>query len=274
VKGEEVTLDEVRDALNRSGYMQESRIVRALTMFDFFVEPNRSIRDPRTGKSREIDLVAEYYGNNPPGVCVKTHFVMEAINNSYPFVLTTPRPSTPNADFENYIKIITTPGDSCPFRDTVDVYEVKDASFENLYSQYCSLSRKADKAGTLMASHTDDVYSSLMKMAEYVEDSMSVWTSSELYNSDRYWRMFFWRPVLVLGGKLLCVQNSSKAEYELIEAERAKLEFNWHVDNQPMTTVIDVVTEGALIPFLLGIVKEDESIQQKIHAAKHARDDA
>ena len=79
----------------------ESRLVRSLTEQGYFVEPNQVLRDPRTGKSREIDLVTEYYSYNSerPKVCVKTHFVVEAINNRFPFVLTTERPYTPNARF-------------------------------------------------------------------------------------------------------------------------------------------------------------------------------
>ena len=113
--------------------MLESRLVRSLTDQGYFVEPNQVLRDPRTGKSREIDLVAEYYSYNRVrrNVCVKTHFVVEAINNRFPFVLTTERPSTPNADFESYIKFAATPEPN-PFIGELDLYEEKQADWENL----------------------------------------------------------------------------------------------------------------------------------------------
>lgn len=84
-----VTLDEVRQCLERSGYLLESRLVRSLTSHGYFVEPNQVVRDRRTGKTREIDLIAEYFNYHPERrkVAVKTFFVVEAINNRFPFVL-------------------------------------------------------------------------------------------------------------------------------------------------------------------------------------------
>lgn len=103
---DQVTKDEIRECLDRSGYLLESRLVRSLTELRFFVEPNQVIRDPRTGKSREIDLVAEYFNFNRdrPQVAAKTHFVVEAINNKFPFILLTERPYSPGADFESYVQ--------------------------------------------------------------------------------------------------------------------------------------------------------------------------
>jgi hypothetical protein len=74
-------MNEVLECLERSGYLLESKIVRALTDQGYFVEPNQVVRDPRTGKSREIDLIAEYYEWQPDhqGLCVKTNFVVEII---------------------------------------------------------------------------------------------------------------------------------------------------------------------------------------------------
>jgi hypothetical protein len=62
------------------------------------------------GKSREIDMTAESAaGSFRRGVCVKTTFVIEAVNNRFPVILLTERPSSPNADFESYLKFSTSP---------------------------------------------------------------------------------------------------------------------------------------------------------------------
>src|SRR4051812_27756419 len=102
---EPLSLSNIQECLERSGYLLESKLVRDLDARDFFVEPNQVVLDPRTGKSREIDLVAEYRSGFENGrmVSVKTRFIAEVVNNKYPFVLLTRRPSTPNADVESYV---------------------------------------------------------------------------------------------------------------------------------------------------------------------------
>lgn len=110
--------DELLRCLERSGYLLESRIVRELDARGFFVEPNQVLQDPRTGKSREIDFVAEYYSYVPEhrNICVKTHFIGEVVKNRLPIVLLTSRPSSPNSNFESYVKFGLSP-EPAPFYD-------------------------------------------------------------------------------------------------------------------------------------------------------------
>ena len=262
-----VSLEKIRECLDRSGYLMESRLVRSLTEQGYFVEPNQVLRDPRTGKSREIDLVAEYYSYNRerPKVCVKTHFVVEAINNRFPFVLTTERPYTPNADFESYIKFAATPEPNS-FISELDLYDEKHADWENLFSQYCLLTKKkSDKE--FMASHTDDVYGALLKLSEYVEHALAIWASRDRPDA-KYWRLFFWQPMLVLSGQLIRMQLRDDDTPELQEVSMGRLEFNWHDDDQPRTTVIEVVTEQFLLKRLATIVEKDDELAEKVHALR------
>jgi hypothetical protein len=260
-----VTLDEVRECLERSGYLLESRLVRSLTSQGYFVEPNQVVRDPRTGKTREIDLVAEYYHYNPERrkVFVKTHFVVEAINNKYPFVLLTERPYTPKADFENYIKFACTPEPNT-FINKLNIYDEKGADWENLFSQYCAITKKrADKE--LMAIHPDDVYGSLLKLAEYVEDELAVWTNRDGLENDEYWRVFFWQPMLVLSGQLISAHLQEDRTTELKEVRSGRLEFNWHAEDEHRTTVIEILTEEFFLERLAAIVEKDDELEEKLH---------
>lgn len=260
----------VKECLERSGYLMESRLVRSLSDARFFVEPNVAHKDPRTGKSREIDLVAEdacWYDHK--GVCVKTTFVIEAVNNRYPIVLLTERPSTPNADFENYIKFAWTP-ENCPFVDRFDVYEEKNANWENLFSQYCALTRKTGR-DEFMASHPDDMYSSLQKLAEYTQVELSnfkEWTSEEQVI---YWRLFFWQPMLVVSGQLMVAQVAEDGNVQLREVPLARLEFNWHDADVRRTTVIEVIREDFLLERLESIRGQDCEIEGRMftHRAEH-----
>lgn len=262
-----IPLDAVRDALERSGYLMESRLVRLLTAADFFVEPNVSHKDPRTGKAREIDMTAESSsGSFRRGVCVKTTFVIEAVNNRFPIVLLTERPSSPNADFESYVKFGTSPN-PCPFLNEIHIYDEKGADWNNLFSQFCALSKKSGKE-ELMASHPDDIYSSLLKAAEYTEDQVAefeAWTENE---TGKYWRLFVWHPMLVVSGQLLTAKFSPEGTVLLQEVQIARLEFNWHDGDSRKATVIEVVREDFLLQRLDAIRAQDDSLEERIHDLK------
>ena len=266
-----ISLKEVRECLERSGYLMESRLVRKLTGADFFVEPNVSHKDPRTGKAREIDLTAESAsGPLRQGVCVKTTFVIEAINNRYPVVLLTERPSSPNADFESYVKFGTSP-EPCPFLHEIHIYDEKGADWKNLFSQFCALSKKNGR-DELMASHPDDIYSSLLKAAEYTEDQVAEfedWTAEE---TGKYWRLFVWQPMLVVSGQLLTAKLSPEGEVQLQETPLARLEFNWHDGDSRKTTVIEVVREDFLLERVEFLRAQDDALEARIHALKLSHD--
>ena len=268
---ESLSTAEVRECLERSGYFMESRLVRSLSDAGFFVEPNVAHRDPRTGKSREIDLVAEdARGYGHTGACVKTTFIMEAVNNRYPIVLLTERPSTPNADFENYIKFAWTP-ENCPFEEKFHVYDEKNADWENLFSQYCALTKKSGR-DEFMASHPDDMYTSLLKLAEYTQDQLAEfegWTSEQ---RAVYWRLFFWQPMLVVSGQLMVAKVSEDGSVQLHEVPLARLEFNWHDSEFRKTTVIEVVREDFLLERVEAVRFQDSDAEGRMFTYRTEHD--
>jgi hypothetical protein len=143
----------------------------------------------------------------------------------------------------------------------VDLFEIKGFKNWRLHSQYCAFTRKKGDS-QLMAHHPDDVHSSIQKMAEYSLDAIQHWPLGE---SDEYWRLFFWQPVLVLRGDLFVLNDSTDAEPELTSADAGKLEYNFHYRERPETIVVDVVTEERLLNLLKEYVTQDEAIEQQIH---------
>jgi hypothetical protein len=63
--------------------------------------------------------------------------------------------------------------------------------------------------------------------------------------------------MLVLSGQLISVQLREDCAPELQEVSMGCLEFNWHDDDQPRTTVIEVVTEQFFLQRLGTIVEKD-----------------
>ena len=94
----------------------ESEISGYLAKEGFFIESNQVIEDPQTGKSREIDLTAEYYEYNKDRAGFKTatkvRFVFEIKNNQFPLVLLTKFEFSPNIeDWIGLKEALTIPDD-------------------------------------------------------------------------------------------------------------------------------------------------------------------
>jgi hypothetical protein len=260
---------EIADCLRRSGYLLESRLVRSLAGAGFFVEPNVAILDARTGKSREIDALTEYYEYDPKrrDVSAKTYFAIEAVNNNLPFVLMTPHPGSPNDVFEEYLRYGTTPDASSVLKG-IDLYEERGGDNPR-YTQYCGLSRK--KANDdLMASHLDDIYTSLLKLAEFTENQYEEFENHDWAPDDSFWRLHFWQGILVVGGDLVTATQDENGDLSVIEVESGTLIFNFHVREEPRSTLIHVVRERHMLEFISNIVAVDRGLSSRIHDARSA----
>jgi hypothetical protein len=261
----QISENEMRECLERSGYLLESQVVRGLSTRGFFVEPNQVIRDSKSGKSREIDVVAEYYNYVPEHdrICVKTTFVAEIVNNRYPLILLTPRPVTPNTNIDDHVKFGYTP-EPCPFIQHLDIYEDRSPEANNLFSQYCGLSPKKGEKREFMASHSEDLFASLQKVSEYVEEELASFAEWTKRSKGDYWRVFFWHPCLVVGGELYTVRPLENEEPVICATEHAFLEFNWHFGEERRTTAIEVITARALYARIETIVESDISLQERL----------
>lgn len=144
---QDISADEMLEALSRSGYLLEAEISRKLRELDFFVETNLVIEDPITGKSREIDIAAEYYDWNSPSIGVrakaKIEFVFEVKNNLYPLVLLNEFDFSPRIEDCAGLKEAIT----CP--QTIKYYQYENyykslikKNKDGIFSQYCSFQRK------------------------------------------------------------------------------------------------------------------------------------
>lgn len=270
---EELSKEEMISCLKKSGYLLEGRIVNSLNSMGLFVEPGQSFLDDKTGVSREIDLIAETYSYTPdrPQVCVKTYFIIEAINNLYPVVLLTPRAWTPNAPFEEYLHFKATPSELIeghPFLGDIDLHEVKNVGQWNIYAQYCAFTRK--KSNDLMASHPEDLHASINKAASYLfylKDESHSWMDEN--DTDKYWRLFQWQVILVLQNDLYLVREDVAGSPELIETTAAKLEYNFHYKGQPKTVVVDFVVESALPNLIQKVCRQDDNIEKQIYKLKN-----
>ena len=191
-------------------------------------------------------------------------------------ILMTPHPGSPIADFEGLLRYGTTP-EAFAVLPAIDLYEHKQFFDTVRYSQYCALTRKKGgdpsrkKAGDeLMASHPDDLYSSLLKLAEFVEYEVSEFESREWPKEDKFWRLWFWQPILVLGGDLLVATEEDDGTLSINESEGAALIFNFHSNGRPRSVVVQVLPENALMPYLNDVIAVDRRFAAKVHELRLA----
>jgi len=104
-------------------------------------------------------------------------------------------------DFEGYVIYGAKPH-HCSALESLEIYEKKPIFDSVRHTQYCGLTKKKG-TGKLMASHPNDLYSSLQKLVSFVVDEVSDFENHEFEESDSYWRLWFWEGVLVVGGDLL-----------------------------------------------------------------------
>jgi hypothetical protein len=252
------------EALLRSGYVMESRIVHSLVDQGFFVEPNQRVIDPATGKSREIDLVAELWNSAHAGsrlstrVSVNVRFVCEAKNNRYPIVLLTELPFSPNLEIWESLH----EGRTGFFKT-----ELLDPSFfdfltdgQKLYTQYCSFKPKRnEKDSEWLAWHPDDFHDDLEKIVTYCRSEAE--QMGEL--KDDFHRLFLYMPVVILSGDLyLAKPENAKVALSKVAAG-LHMHFGMHEEMQCLSLVL-FVTEGNSLPLFDEIIRFGQSIESTV----------
>ena len=195
---------ELMQAIERSGYLLESEISKILSKSGFIIENSQVIIDPFTGKSREIDLTAEYFNyreRTSKVKCVsKVRFVFEIKNNSAPIVLLTEFEHSPN--LEDWLGLKR--WETIPKGLDNHYYEgywekLVQEKRGSIFTQYCSFQRK--KANDeLMALHLDNIHSGLSKITQYYEEAID--REERVEGENGYYRDFIYLPVLLISDDL------------------------------------------------------------------------
>lgn len=258
--------NEIINALKRSGYLLESEISKILAKAGFFVETNQVIEDPLTGKSREIDLIAEFYEfdeRRMKSKCIsKAHFVFEIKNNSAPIVLLTKFEHSPNIeDWLGLKEYITIPKGI--------KYDLHDAYYKRLihkkeysiFTQYCSFQKKKDN-GELMALHPDNIHDGLSKICQYCEEAIGEREIEEMAGS--YLRHFIYLPILLIAEDLFELEYSEENNPKLKKVETSILINNYHYKKVPSMAYIFIVTKKGFPEFMNSMIELENTIEKEM----------
>lgn len=266
--------EEMLDSLRRSGYMFESEICSYLSSLGFFVESNQVIEDKITGKSREIDLLAEYYNFKSDRISYltasKIRYVIEIKNNNSPLVLLTKWRSSPNIeDWTGLKEALNIPND-------VENYDWYDSYYENLipnrniYAQYCSFIKKRANVD-LMALHPDNVYEGLSKITQCAEEMVAeqdtdlIYEKEEIKTDNTAFRHFLFIPILLINDSLYELEGN-----KLNQVESSILVFNYHFNNVPKMAFVFVLTKKGFPDFVDRLIKLQEEVELKMIKTKKA----
>lgn len=254
-----ITKEAMLEALSRSGYMLESEVAQILNKHGFFVEQNQVIIDQYTGKSREIDIIAEYCDWDDDidleNISAGMIFASEVINNNnFPMVLISNFKPSPisNLAIEGLKEFITFPPKiNYNYSSWEFSHEKMVPDFSSVFTQYCSFQKK--KSGNkepeeLMAFHPDGVHDALQKVSYYCEDQLTKWIGW-LKNNTEYFRYWISLPVLIIHKDLYELRGS-----KLKKVEQSILVHNYHFRGEPKTSYIFVVTKLGIKKFIRNII--------------------
>lgn len=276
----EISTQEIMKAIERSGYLLESEITKTLASQGYFIESNQSILDPLTKISREIDLVAEYFEYDKKAANNKTtariHFIFEIKNNLYPLVLLTKMEFSPNTQIWEGLKEVLTIPDGIKYESFEGFYEELLQDEEFLYTQYCSFQKKKGNKDELMAFHPDNLHSGLAKITQYCDEVVNRWNNNSDENKeienykDDYFRHFLYIPILLINDSLYELDINEENKTDLRKVESSKLVYNYHLMDEPKTSVIFVMTKKGLNKFLPQMrALEGKLVEKMIKIKRH-----
>lgn len=268
-----ITISEMKQAISRSGYLIEQRVMRTLGE-DYFVETSYIYKDPITEKSREIDLKADSTmipSEEFSSGGVHCSILCECENNLQPVVFFPFERLLPEAA-SLYIKCFGIPmktWDGSGYKDLLlflPFYKFHHYCKSNAATQYCSFDKRRDKDNWI-ATHLEeqhDTFNSLIYATEYEINRFysEDWEPPKPDKAEPILLEFIY-PLVILGGKLMEARIGKRG---LVIKNTKHIQFlkNLYVSGREVYYNIDVITEDYLEEYLSIIQKEMEKTRRLI----------
>lgn len=257
-----ITTDEMMQALSRSGYLLEVEVAKTLSNMGFFVETSQVIEDPITGKSREIDVIAEYHDwkKKYDGIraCAKIEFVFEIKNNPFPTVLLNKFYFSPRVEDYFGLKESQTTPKGVHYEGYTSYYEpfITNAK-SGIYSQYCSFHKKKEN-DELMALHPENIYTGISKIIQYCQEQQEF----EFDENEEFLRHFIYMPILLLNDDLYEMRNDN-----LVKVDNSILVVNYYHRSEQSMAYVFVVTKDGLNDFISHALSVERAVEVELKNA-------
>jgi hypothetical protein len=250
--------NQIKNAISRSGYLLEGRIIKKLAENDYYLTPSERYSDPKTGIDREIDIIglSPIVKNKISSVELRVNheLIIECTNNPQPIVFFTIGGEEKLLSSHSPCTSWCTDGDSQIIKKLRDVpiFELTHSGNYFLNGipsvQYCSF---IQKKGTKewMALHPDDVHSMMTKFKDYLEQRIASYESFYSTEKDNKFRHILFRMVWVTTSDLY-LASEINGEVRLTKRDLAFYLHKFSHKNQTRDIIIDVVTENHFSNYL------------------------
>lgn len=262
------TVEEMRSAIDASGYLLEGRIARLMAERGFFVEMNPFAPDPtEPSRSVEIDVAARYFEwvNEENKDTVTASVLLECKNNSQPFAFFVQRPQLGELN-DNRIHYGGFPSFSMDQESKIQVplhklLEMKDwhhyCGAKEVATQFCTFERNGRK---FKAGPNDNYSKSFSKLASVTASDSAGACGLHLQNIQV--QMSY--PVAVFQGPIYRVEDQS-GKPKLEAVEHLQLHQSATVNGRVIQVQIDVVTEAAFARVMECILEELRAFRDGIN---------
>ncbi len=269
------TPEEMKSAIEASGYLLEGRIARVMAQRGFSVEPNCFIPDPAdSGKAIEVDVMGRYFEwvNAANKDSVTASVLAECKNNSQPFAFFTQGQQVTEIN-DNRIHYGGFPSFSMDQETSIQVplhklLEMKDwhhyCQTKEVATQFCSFkwvneNRPKDKR-EWKAEPMENYSRSFSKLA----------TVTALDSPDGYAlqlkciQVQVSYPVVVFQGPIYRVQDAG-GEARVEQVDHLQFHHSASVNGRVIQVQIDLVTEGAFPELMEMILGELKTFRDRIN---------
>jgi hypothetical protein len=274
-----ISTKQMREAIQRSGYLLEQRVEAILTKKGYYTQTNPVFPDPDTGKSREFDIDAisleQIYkkGFN----FVFPILLCECVNNPQPIAFFTREPLVPFLHHEQ-VKASGIPVKFWQKDEYVSLSEFTGMEKFHHYckgvvaTQYCTFQLKKDKS-SWMAFHNEeqhDLFNSLIKALDYkIAEYFDSWYLPNKVDEEGI-NIQIYYPLVILQGSLYSAILSNN---QLILKKSRHLQFRKELflarTNKVEMYQIDVITEKYLPSYLKIIDAEMQMVKKVFQRQRH-----
>jgi hypothetical protein len=274
-----VSAEQMKEAINRSGYLLEQRVEQTLGKRGYYVETNPVFPDSDTGKSREFDIRALSATRIYKGGYnyVFPTLICECENNVQPiafFVKESPISFLHHYDVKVSgipVKIWQKDG-YVSFSDFTGMKEFHHYCKGRVATQYCTFQLKKDKS-SWVALHDEEhhnTFNSLIKALDYeIGKHFDGWSPPSKLDEESV-NIQIYYPLVILQGELFTAELKHKA----LDLSKAKhVQFRKELFSARISEVetyqVDVISEGYLTTYLKMVESEMERIKKILQRKKN-----
>jgi galactitol-specific phosphotransferase system IIB component len=211
-KSSNISREEAKDALVRSGYLLESRVESVLRDAGYYVEANASYQDPSTSKSRETDIYA--ISAKPAGPTEYDYvfpvLIAECVNNDQPLVLLTKEPMVPFLHRDE-VRVSGLPvkfpeseeaGTWVGFSEYLGLEKFHHYCRGRIATQFCSFVQKKGGSRAWTATHEEDHFDSFKKLTDALDYFGRRHFANYVLGDREHVNIQIYYPILILQGEL------------------------------------------------------------------------